>query len=624
MMRYTKNNRSYFSKIIMNSKRFSYGLLMAAAMANNANADTHAHGITDGANLPATADYGYLKQSATPFMLSDEQIEQLSEQVLWQRLLLLPDDFAMSRRQKLVGESDFFLSDSNGKPINAKDELVAMLSAIEQGDQVVLCRFPARAHFLANELAKLGVSLAVSDDGCADFHAWVDDIAATRLSLVFAEEHGNNLASAFAHTFMRIDSREDDATGQFATAMNYTVKAEPSDGVLSGAIKPLIGGYAGVMEILPYSVKANDYLVKDERDLWEYRLDLSDAEVDQIMRHIWEVRNLARPYYLTHDNCATEIVRLVDVVRADKSIFAKLGAVTTPAKIAQLLQKEGMITHTHYHPSKSTQRQALINNGADFDLMAIKPNDNNPTKASPIHRLGLGVLYDERHGAAYHLSVRSAYQDWLDRPSGVRKFHEVVLPSIDIKHQDGKMRLDELTIFKTTSLNPTNTAKAYADGQSDKKALATQVYLGVRQTIDASDWHNDTHTVLDARLQKGKSWAVGQGAKATGDLPDAVCYVLGGGGVQLGRVNQGYRVGVQTSVGCIHHHTDRLRTVGEIAVPYWYHHDSIGRSGYVQPSVALGMQYDLDRHHALRINGLAQKNHHKHDHSLRIEWLAYF
>lgn len=597
----------------MNTKRFHRFLLVALAVGC---------GTVSSWAMVEPITPSELVANSHPFGLSDEQLDELSSHVLWRRLLMFGDTKPMSGKSRIESAAFFLSSDGHVSP---KSELVAMLSAMAVNDDGVICRFPARTHFLKDELSKMGIDVAVSDAGCQAFHAWADKIDAQSLSLVFAEEHANNIGSAFAHAFMRIDA-SGDGSDERATAMNYTVASSSDDGVVASAIKPLTGRYAGVMEILPYQVKAYDYLVKDERDLWVYRLDLTPTQVAQIMRHIWEVQDLARPYYLTHDNCATEIVRLIDVVRADKSLTSMLGVVTTPAKVAQVLNEQGVIISTTYHPSNSTKRQAVMTNGSVFDMATIKPNNNNPTTASPTHRLGVAVSYDERRvdNVGRHVSFRSAYQDMLDNPAGVRKFHEVLLPSIDLTHQDGKLHLNELMIFKATSLNPANTAKAYPDGQSEQKAWAKRMQLGLRQVVDASNEQNDTHLVADIALQKGKSWTLGTPKAQTGDMADTVCYVLGGATTQLGRVNQGYRVGVQLNTGCIHHQTDRWRVMGELEVPYWYHKDSVGRSGYVQPILKLGTQYDLSRHHALRMTASTQKNHSQSDHAVKVEMLRYF
>lgn len=609
----------------MNTKRFSVFFLatLTALGVTKGHAQPQAHGITDGTQLNHHL-LAAVRAPSSPFLLNDEVLETLSKHVQWRRLLMFHDVPQSAKKEKSrIHDASFFLSKTG--QTSPKDELIAMLAAIEQGDEQVLCQFPARTQFLVKELAKLGVQTAVSDGVCQDFHAWADKIGAQSLSLVFAEEHGNNISSAFAHAFMRMDARADDAQGQFATAMNYTVAINPKDSAIGSAIKPIIGRYAGVMEILPYREKANDYLVKDERDLWEYRLDLSPDEVMQIMRHLWEVRNLQRPYYLTHDNCATEIARLVDVVRPDADLTRMLGAVTTPAKIAQIFDAAKLIDKVNYHPSNSTKRQAVINNGENFDISAISPNNNNPVNASPTHRLSVALNDERRYDEpSHHISFRTAYQDLLDNPAGVRKFHELILPSLDVAYQNHQLKLHELTIIKTTSFNPSNAAKAYPDGQATKKAPASRAYLGLIQATDASDESNDKHLVLDIYSQKGKSWTLGQPKAQTGDMSDTLCYALAGAGAQVGKLNQGYRIGVRTTLGCVHHWTAEFRMLGELELPYWYHKDSIGRESYIQPMMTLGAQYDFGRQQALRATMSIQKNYHQTDNAWRLELLRYF
>ena len=69
----------------------------------------------------------------------------------------------------------------------------------------------------------------------------------------FAEEHPNNIASAFAHVLMRVDDGQDE--DEAATAINYTVQPNKADGVLVSTVKSASGGYPAVMEIMPYQKK---------------------------------------------------------------------------------------------------------------------------------------------------------------------------------------------------------------------------------------------------------------------------------------------------------------------------------------------------------------------------------
>ncbi len=605
-----------------------HALLMTSSMLAISHADA-SHGITDGTQLKASPVHQALslgaEQTALPFGLSDVQIDNIATSLGWRRLLLFKDSPSGRRDQSSLDNPQFFIA-PNGHD-DARAELIATLAAMANKDTATLCRFVARMHFLNTELDKLGIRSGVDDSSCTDFHAWADQMDANKLSLVFAEEHANNLASAFAHVLIRADKAS--GAPEDAVAINYTVIGEPNDGTLASTIKSVAGRYPGVMEILPFSDKLNDYLAKDERDLWQYELDLTPGEVQQIMRHIWETKDMARPYFFSHDNCATEIVRLIDVVRPTANLRRAAGRIVIPSQIAVVLADAGLIKKTTYLPSASTERQFKLNQaayhertGAAADITMLLPN-NNPVQASAVHRIGLSAGSDSQRGTTLGIGINAAYQDLLDNPTGVRKFHDVQLLSIYGTQDDEKFKISEATLFSHRSLNPINTAKngitalestqAIKDGAKPKRANAWAMRLGAKQVIDASNPANDDHLVLDVGYQKGLAWSVGLtphiGNQVSAEISDTVCYVLAGGVVQAGRINQGYRVGIEPVAGCVSHFNERLRGMMELSTPYFYHPDSAphSQSGYWQPSISAGVQYDLSQNYAVRVNAKAER-----------------
>ncbi|MFC0820703.1 Lnb N-terminal periplasmic domain-containing protein [Moraxella marmotae] len=543
-----------------------------------------------------TSQINQADKTANPFGLTDTALQQISSSVGWRRLLLFGDK-PKSNDKSSLNNPKFFLSKQGQHDAHA--ELVAMLTAMQNHDTDAVCRFVARTHFLNQILADYGIDSGTSDVLCGEFEQFAKRLNAKRLSLIFAEENPNHIASAFAHTLLRADDGKDDTQ---ATAINYTISSNPADNAAAAAIKSLSGGYFGVMEILPYQQKADDYLIKNERDLWQFSLNLTADEVAQIVRHIWEVKDMARPYFFTHDNCATEIVRLIDVVRPQGSMRAKVGKIVIPSRIASILSEQGVISRQQYLPSASSIRQAKLNNGNDFDMLNLIPSHNNPIDATPVHRIGVGIGMDNRYQnrTVYGVQLNAAYQDLLDNPNGVRPLLDLQLLSLDAIYDDEKAKIKDLTIFATRSLNPSNTAKNNA--MADKKGRASGMRLKFTQVTDASDTANDDHLVLDVGMQKGKAWTLGQAAKNSGEIADTTCYALANGGVQLGRINQGYRIGVGANLGCVHYATHRLRGVLELSLPYYYHPDNQAgvRSGYWQPAVSVGVQADISRDYAIR------------------------
>lgn len=553
--------------------------------------------------------------------LNEQQLRQISSSVGWRRLLLF-DDTVKSDDHSGVNNPKFFLAPTGHHDAHA--ELMAMLTVMQLGDGDAMCRFVARVHYLEGVLAQMGIDGGVSADDCPEFLRFAESFNAKHLSLIFAEEHPNNLASAFAHVLLRTDTHQKHDTQ--AVAINYTV-AHGSDDTIRSAIKSLIGGYSGVMQIMPYQQKAADYLVKDGRDLWQFELDLTPQEVAQIIRHIWEIKDMARPYFFSHDNCATEIVRLIDVVRPHASLRTHVGKIVAPARIAAILNEQGIISSQKFIPSHATIRQAYQNHGENFEIQTMKPSRNNPIHATPMHRIGIGVGFNDRHDQReiYGVQVNAAYQDLLDNPNGVRSLLDVRLLSLSVIQDAEKLKIADFIVFATRSLNPANTAKNNTTDRTGK-AKASGMHFGLIQSIDASHAANEDHLLLNASIQKGKSWALGQARADTGEIADTVCYALADGGVQLGRINQGYRLGVGAVMGCVHYASPNLRAMVELSLPYYYHPDRANgmRSGYLQPSVRLGVQADIDRVHALRLTAKHEKVYDSDDTQAMLSLQRYF
>jgi hypothetical protein len=88
----------------------------------------------------------------------------------------------------------------------------------------------------------------------------------------------------YGHTLLRIDARDqDERTRLLAYAINFAADTDEKNGLVF-AVKGLLGGYPGTFSVLPYYLKVREYGDLENRDLWEYELDLSPPEVDRVLR----------------------------------------------------------------------------------------------------------------------------------------------------------------------------------------------------------------------------------------------------------------------------------------------------------------------------------------------------
>jgi len=619
------------------------------------------------------------KMAASESASSYEQLSQqalalnLAEQTTWRRLLYLKDSKpGQTKNAKAntspVKNAEFFVSQTGRSDPEA--ELLALLkmmtannlSAAEQSqNQAILCRFPARIHWLQQQLAIPDAELATIE--CGEFDAWMAKLDPQRLSVIFAEEYLDNPLSAFGHTLMLIDSTKslaDPRAIDHAHALNDSVAGNPDDNFVLYAVKSMTGLYPNDITIDPYPEKLAYYLQGDERDVWQYPLQLTHAEIQQIMRHVWETKDLGLPYYFTTDNCASEILRYIDIVRPESSLLSQLPYVVVPSDVVRLLTDEALITEQTYLPADDSLRQAKINALAaqanndkatvetakglgsstnpdkktdsttaqsallnlpesliskDNKLLTtpVMPANNNPNNAHLLQRamVGVGSRDDLRY---LTLGFRAGFNDLLDRPDGYPENFALEGAALSFRVYDTddndsnrpkqkSVVLQDLTLIRGRSFNPINSAKT---------GKTWGLNLGATRVNDGSEPAGGDHLVVNAAYEQGVSVGFGAAKAGTGQQPPQLCYALGTGMTQVGKgINNGWRVGVGANLGCRYQLSPKLRAQAEVQVPYWYHGDidvdaNTGERGtghYWQPIATLGVQYDIDRNQAVRLQG---------------------
>lgn len=581
------------------------------------------------------------------------QTDNLAQHTTWRRLLYFLDDnkniFTKGKNKSLIDDPTFFLAD-NGQQDSAA-ELDAILVALSQqltlpavskkpaDNSSVLCRFPARVNWLVETLGIHHTGLQVD---CPELDEWMTMLDPEQLSIMFGQEYLDNPISAFAHTLLRIDSKAsvaDPSQIHHAYALNDTVDGNPNDNFLIFAIKAASGGYDNRIEIDPYPERLANYLQKDERDTWTYQLDLTPSEVQQIMLHVWETKDLDIPYYFATDNCASEILRLVDVVRPQQRLLSQLPYAVIPSDVIKLLDDEQLLTNTLYTPSDSTLRQAQLNKAnaaaklgyqafSKDDINAIKSedvnlassisadnkrlepleiavSDNNPIDRHPLQRGHVAV--GQRGDNSYiDLGLRAGYHSTLDRPAGFPQFLDLegVAATLrlydtdsDKANQPKSVVLQNFTLIRGRSFNPVNSAK---------KGHTWGASVEATRVDDGSQAQARDHLVASTAFEYGKSWVFGTPTANTGEMPPQLCYAFATGALQGGRgINKGFRVGAGVNAGCRYQINNRLRAQAELQLPYWYHGSSAQpdvQSHYWQPISTFGLQYDIDKKQALRIN----------------------
>jgi len=287
--------------------------------------------------------------------------ESLDEDPRWLALLHYERLWLSPGFRSRASSASFFLSDTGDRDPRA--ELQATLrafldpDAIVRDDEHAQCAFIARRHWLSR---KLGPALAGSLDlACPHYERWREGLDAAGLTLIFPEGFMSNPASIFGHTLLRIDAeRSNDRGDVLGYAVDFTANTG-DDGALKYIVKGIGGAYPAVFGVNPYYEQLERYSDWENRDIWEYPLDVDSSELDFLLMHLWELRGIEFPYYFFTRNCSYELLRLLDIGVDDlDSTSGVHGPVIPIETVRAMLEDPGLRAEPRYRPAPETQLRA--------------------------------------------------------------------------------------------------------------------------------------------------------------------------------------------------------------------------------------------------------------------------
>lgn len=263
-----------------------------------------------------------------------------------------------------VDDEAFFLAAEGARDPRA--ELSATLAALYQpashADRHPQCIYPARTRWLREQL-RLEDLPAVD---CDEFAAWYADIAPHSSVLVFPAAYLNSPSSMFGHTLLRIDPRDTQAQGTalLSYALNFGAFIEGMDNSILYAWRGLMGGYPGLFAVLPYREKISEYSHLENRDLWEYHLNLTPEETGRMLEHVWELRQIQFDYFFFDENCSYRLLELLEIARPGLQLTAQFPLTAIPADTVRAVRDAGLVERIDYRPSRERE---LLGRAAPLD-----------------------------------------------------------------------------------------------------------------------------------------------------------------------------------------------------------------------------------------------------------------
>lgn len=257
-----------------------------------------------------------------------------------------------------IDDPKFFLA-PDGRT-NPRAELLATLAAcfapVEGTNEArhAVHRFPARLHWLKEQLNWDGSGLPMQET--AKFRQVYEYLAPSSVAMIYPAAYMGSPASMFGHTMIVFDAK--DHNRLLSQAMTYAAFTGQGFGPLF-AIEGIFGFYKGYYSALPYYDKVEEYTAVGHRDVWEYELDFTQAEVDQMFRHAWELQNIFSYYYFFTENCSFNLFYLLDAARPSLRTTDYNRPFVIPIDTVKYLDDLGLVRKKSWRPAQVSRIRHL-------------------------------------------------------------------------------------------------------------------------------------------------------------------------------------------------------------------------------------------------------------------------
>ncbi|MFZ3283411.1 DUF4105 domain-containing protein [Pseudomonas sp.] len=291
--------------------------------------------------------------SAAPH-IDPQRLQQLANDRFWISLGHY-ETAKLGGWRSYVSDKKFFLApDGNEHPDH---ELAATVQALyapaSLGEQHAQCVYPARTRWLK---AQLKLSDLPAPE-CAEYKKWFKDVSPHSAVMIFPAAYLNSPSSMFGHTLLRIDQADvqADKTSLLSYAINFGAYIEGSDNSILYAWKGLMGGYPGLFALVPYQEKLSEYRSLENRDLWEYRLNLTQEETARMVEHVWELKQIQFDYFFFDENCSYRLLELLQVARPSLRLTEQFPLTAIPTDTVKAVKEARLVESIEYRPSRERE-----------------------------------------------------------------------------------------------------------------------------------------------------------------------------------------------------------------------------------------------------------------------------
>jgi Domain of unknown function (DUF4105) len=262
----------------------------------------------------------------------------------WKRSLFYSNSW--SGEKSLIDDNSFFLSEAGKR--NAKIEFEIFFKKIsEQNDEslTLQCDFPLRTDIIKqwqNTLPEEKKTPIIWSKKCKELDLFLGQTKSTGVGLVFSSYYPNNPGSLFGHTFLRFSkqpSENNKNSNLNDMGLNFSAYPTTNNNLLY-VIYGLSGMFPGYFDMSPFYVKVQEYNHAENRDLWDYHLNLNEAQVKKIMLAAWEIRKKNIDYFYFDDNCSLLMLKMLEIANPKLELTKHFYSWVIPSDTMRALNKE--------------------------------------------------------------------------------------------------------------------------------------------------------------------------------------------------------------------------------------------------------------------------------------------
>lgn len=241
-----------------------------------------------------------------------------------------------------------------------------------------ICLFPGRYLYLLKHQKVKAFDLKK----CTDFQKYRKKLNVNSASIIFSSYYINKPASAFGHTFIKLNQGDAKNSDLKSYGVDFSAQVTTKNPLMYG-VMGIFGGFYGRFSLLPYFLKLREYNDVESRDLWEFELNLSKADLELLEAHLWDMNLALFDYYYFTENCSYHVYRFIDAIKPEWNLWDEVYTYLAPIDtIIPLIKKEGVLKNIFLRKSIQKRVHEKLDTLSNKELKFIKESITNKKVAN--------------------------------------------------------------------------------------------------------------------------------------------------------------------------------------------------------------------------------------------------